>query len=290
MSYRLIFSVGLFCILLVMSVVSPVSSEETTQFEGLIEPYTFVNVGTPVEGVVKKVNVQRSAVVKKGEHLVYLESTVESAVVERARALAAVEGEIKLQQEQLAFAQRMNTRVQELFASDAISSEKKDQAATEVTQAQARLQKARENRLLARLDLQRVQALLNRRIIKSPIAGVVLERFVTSGEFVDSQPLLKLAQMDPLRVEVILPAQLLRSISPGMQAKIIPELNADQHYIATVTIVDRIIDPASGTFGVRLELPNPDYQLPGGLRCKVEFMGEQQKDTPAKDMQDCKGV
>ena len=34
-----------------------------------------------------------------------------------------------------------------------------------------------------------------------------------------------------------------------------------------------MIDPASNTFGVRLELPNPDYRLPSGLKCTVRFVG-----------------
>lgn len=32
-----------------------------------------------------------------------------------------------------------------------------------------------------------------------------------------------------------------------------------------------VIDADSSTFGVRLELPNSDYQLPSGLRCRVRF-------------------
>jgi hypothetical protein len=39
-----------------------------------------------------------------------------------------------------------------------------------------------------------------------------------------------------------------------------------------VTLMDRVIDPASGTFGVRLELPNPDYAIPSGLHCRVRFL------------------
>ncbi|MFN0162035.1 MAG: hypothetical protein ACKVQQ_12450, partial [Burkholderiales bacterium] len=35
--------------------------------------------------------------------------------------------------------------------------------------------------------------------------------------------------------------------------------------------VDRVIDAASSTFRVRLELPNPDAKLPAGLRCKVDL-------------------
>ena len=255
---------------------------EQTEFEGLIEPFELVNVGTPVEGVVENVSVERSALVEKGEPLVQLESSVENTVVKRAMVLAAVEGELELERERLAFAERMHNRVEELFQGEAISAEKRDEAATEVSLARARLQKAKENRALAILDMERAKAMLNRRTIKSPIAGVVVERFVSPGEFVDSKPLLKLAQMDPLRVEVILPASMLNSIKPGMKAQITPETDEESHYTATVSIVDRVIDPASGTFGVRLELPNPDYRLPGGLKCQVFFDDLQNTASPAK--------
>ena len=42
-------------------------------------------------------------------------------------------------------------------------------------------------------------------------------------------------------------------------------------YTANVSVVDHVFDPASGTFGVRLTLPNPGNLLPGGQRCKVTF-------------------
>ena len=40
---------------------------------------------------------------------------------------------------------------------------------------------------------------------------------------------------------------------------------------AKVSTVDRVIDPASGTFRVRLTLPNPRNDIPSGLRCQVNF-------------------
>jgi len=40
---------------------------------------------------------------------------------------------------------------------------------------------------------------------------------------------------------------------------------------ATVQIVDRVVDSASGTFGVRLEVPNPSGTMPAGVKCKVRF-------------------
>ena len=247
------------------------AEEVLTEFEGLIEPNELVDIGTPVGGVVSRVNVERSSSVKKGQPLVLLDSSVESSVVERAQVLTQVEGDLQLQKEKLAFAKRMFTRVEELFNSEAISAEKYDQAATEVVMAKARLQKAKENRELARLDLERARAMLNQRTIKSPISGIVVSRFVSPGEFVEGQPLLRVAQMNPLRVEVILPGEMFDKIKPGMKADVIPDLASNNRYSSTVAIVDRVIDPASGTFGVRLELPNPDYRLPSGLKCKVRF-------------------
>ena len=43
--------------------------------------------------------------------------------------------------------------------------------------------------------------------------------------------------------------------------------------LATVTIVDQVLDAASGTIGIRLELPNPGYALPAGIRCHARFPG-----------------
>ena len=101
--------------------------------------------------------------------------------------------------------------------------------------------------------------------------GVVVERFLHPGEYVEDQPILKLAQVDPLNVEVILPVEMLGSVKVGMRATVKPEAPVTGFYSAKVKIVDKVVDAASGTFGVRLELPNPDYQLPPGLKCKVVF-------------------
>jgi multidrug efflux pump subunit AcrA (membrane-fusion protein) len=52
-----------------------------------------------------------------------------------------------------------------------------------------------------------------------------------------------------------------------------PEAPVGGRHAATVAVVDRVVDAASGTFGIRLLLPNPDLALPAGLRCRVRFEG-----------------
>ncbi len=261
-----------FCMILVCALgLSATVQAESPLFDGLIEPSEMVNVGTPMGGVIRSIKVEKSDEVKAGDVLVLLDSSVERATVARAGAQTKIEGEIKLQQEKLAFAERAYDRLDDLFISKAISTQKKDEAETEVAIARYRLQKAKENRTLAKLDLQRANAMLNQRRISSPISGVVMERFVSKGEFVDEEPLLRIACIDPLKVEVVLPATMFGRIEKGMEVAVQSELQQENEYIATVDIVERVIDSASGTFRVRLALPNPDYHIPGGLKCTVRF-------------------
>jgi hypothetical protein len=50
-----------------------------------------------------------------------------------------------------------------------------------------------------------------------------------------------------------------------------PEAPVGGSYSATVAVVDQVFDAGSGTFGIRLALPNPDQRLPAGLRCRAAF-------------------
>lgn len=252
---------------------------ETVEYDGLIEPNVVIEIGAPAEGIVSRVAVDRSSPVKRGQTLVKLESSVEWAALEKARALSTFDGEIGLQQTQLAFAKRVHKRVENLAA---ISSHDKDQAATEIKLTEYRLKKARENRMLAKHELKKAQAVLGRCAIKSPISGVVVERYVSPGEYVNSQPLLRVAQIDPLRVEVIIPAQMFGRIRPGMTATIMPEFPEYGEQTATVNLVDSVIDAASSTFGVRLELPNAEHKMPSGLKCLVRFEIDEDADKLTK--------
>jgi multidrug efflux pump subunit AcrA (membrane-fusion protein) len=140
-----------------------------------------------------------------------------------------------------------------------------ERASGAVAHAQAELS----NRRLADLELQRTAAEVGLRTIRSPINGVVVERFMSPGEFPKQERIFKLAQIDPLRVEAYAPVSLLGKIAVGMEVQLKPEAPVSGVHRAKVTVVDRVVDAASGTFGVRMELPNPDLRMPAGLKCTV---------------------
>ena len=83
--------------------------------------------------------------------------------------------------------------------------------------------------------------------------------------------MLKLAEIDVLYVEVLLPVEAFGKVKPGMAIDVFPKVPADARYRATVKVIDRVLDAASGTFGVRLELPNPGRTIAAGMRCRASF-------------------
>ena len=238
----------------------------------VIEPNMTVELGSPAEGVVETVAVDRSDIVHQGQVLVKLESRVENAAVAVARTRARMTGELKARKASLGFERRLAARADALFDAKTISPQEKDQTSTNAAVAELQLQQSKEAKRLAELELWRAKEIMQRRTILSPIDGVVVERMVSPGELVDDEPILKLAQIDPLRVEAIVPALLFGSIQTGNVAEVTPEPPGAGVHTATVVMVDRIIDAASGTFRVRAELPNPDFAIPAGLRCKIRIL------------------
>jgi RND family efflux transporter MFP subunit len=237
----------------------------------LIHPYVLVGVSAATEGVIDRVHVDRGDLVREGQVLATLESTVERATVTLATVRTEIESALKSSQVRLDFGIRRWQRTEEMFKKDLVPLKEKDEAETAKILAEHGLLEAQENRKLALTELERTRAQLALRTVRSPITGVVTERLLHPGEYAKSVPILKLAQIDPLRVEVIVPVALYGQIHVGSRAEVVPEAPLSGTYRARVTVVDRVVDAASGTFGVRLELPNPDYRLPAGLKCRVRF-------------------
>jgi multidrug efflux pump subunit AcrA (membrane-fusion protein) len=167
--------------------------------------------------------------------------------------------------------------MQELRAQNSVPQFEADKAQTEYELAKLELAKARELRIMARANLEMERSQLALRTIVSPIDGIVVDRYAMVGESVESRSIMKLAQVNPLKVEVIAPTEYFGLIEKGMQAEIYPEQPANQVFKATVNTVDKLIDPASGSFTVRMVLPNPDDRLVGGVNCVARF----DFDTPA---------
>ena len=125
--------------------------------------------------------------------------------------------------------------------------------------------------MIACLELKEAEERLSLRTIKSPVNGVVAACLLGSAEYVGENPILTIARIDPLYVEVVAPVAFLGQIRLGAKATVFPEAPVGSEHTADVIVVDKVVDAASGTFGVRLKLRNKGYKLPAGLKCRVVF-------------------
>lgn len=251
------------------------AAASATPYDGLIEPSQTLEIRSPVSGLISQVHVARGGLVKKGAVLVSLDASVERSAAELARYRATVDGALKASESRLQHAERRLKRRAELAEKNYGTAQEREDAEAEQRIAQADLQLARENRQLARLEHEHATTLAGQKQLRSPIEGVVVDQGLWPGEMAEAgdgrKPILKIAQINPLRVSVLLPAALYPKIKLGMKAEVLPEKPMEGRYASTVSMVDRVIDAASGTFRVHLLLPNANGALPGGLKCKVQF-------------------
>lgn len=252
-------------------------------FDCMISPNEVIDIGSDVRGRIREIGVERGDYVEAGQVLAQIESSVEEAAARAARARAERLVEIEASTTNLALGQKRRDRARQLFDRNALSLDTRDEVEAKATLAALELEQSRENHRLAEIQLEQSVADLERRTIRSPISGYVVERLMSPGEVIDEEAMLRIAQVDPLRVEAILPADWFGRPQIGGRAEVVPEAPLDAPRDAEVTIVDPVLDGASGTFGVRLRLPNPDRVVPAGLRCQVRFLAGGERPAPAKE-------
>lgn len=244
---------------------------ESVGLDCVIEPSREVALSSAVTGIIESIEVDRGDTVGEGQLLARLNSGVERASVELAKQRAESELNISSQKELLELAKRARKRVDTLRTNNMISEKEQDETRTTARLAQLDYDTAVEERTIAELEYKRAQEVLKLREITSPLTGYVVDRFKNVGEYVEEQPILVLAQVNPLHVEVIAPVELYRKIKAGMSARIFPEAPIGGELEAVVKTVDPVVDAASGTFRVRLELDNSDNSIPAGIACSIAF-------------------
>lgn len=111
-------------------------------------------------------------------------------------------------------------------------------------------------------------------VVRAPFDGVITRRFVHVGEAVQSgppapQPLIALAALDALRVDVVVPQSTAEAIRAARTAAIIED-DGTRVPAAKVTVFP-YADPATHTFRVRVELPAGSKGLYPGMTVKVAF-------------------
>jgi RND family efflux transporter MFP subunit len=253
------------------------SLAQAQSYDCMINANQLVEVRSPVTGLLQSVPVKRGDFVKAGATVATLDSSVEQANVDVAHFKAQMMGQIEASKAKVSMLHKKVDRAADLYAKGAyVSAQEKEDAEQEMLVAEGDAKEAVESQQLATLQWKQAQSELNRRSLRSPVDGVVVDQYLFPGEYVggneSKKPILKLAQIGVLRVEAILPVAMYGKVKRGGKVRMIPEIPLEGGAIAgVVNHVDHVVDSSSGTFGVVVFIENPENRIPAGIRCKMEF-------------------
>lgn len=248
-----------------------VSAVQAAPLACLIEPSQVVDIGSPVVGVLATVAVERGDTVRRGTVVATLRREVERANLSAASQRSEVQAELRAARAAAELARSKLARAEDLRRQNFISEVAVEQARSEAEVAYRRVDAVREQQRAAASDTETARSQFAQRELAATIDGVVVERYLHPGERVDDKPILRLARLDPLRVELVLPLSDLGRLKTGDTVHLKPDYPGAPRKAATVERVDRIVDAASRTFRARLNLPNPDHAILAGVRCLPEW-------------------
>ena len=234
-------------------------NSDSQRYDCVIGPKSIVDLGTAEEGVITQVLVERGQVVKVGDVIAELNSELETLQVKLRKLRANNKVEIDSSQARLKFRIIQMGRIDELHSKKVTSTKHRDEALIERDLAEFAVDAAKLDHRFAQVELKQAEARLKRRTVLSPVDGIVTDVIMAAGEFAHEQATVAtIAELDPLYVEVFLPVGLYGRVIEGMMASVYPEQPIGGAFKAEVSVVDRVFDAASRTFGVRLVMPNED--------------------------------
>lgn len=225
------------------------------------------DVAPEASGRVIATPVDVGAFVDRGAVLVRLRSVDASLRLDEARAAATrAEASVKLAESQNALAQTTAQRYTNLLATGDVSRTVADTARTEAETQQQNVATARAALEEARAQLALAEKALGDVVIRAPFAGYISTRQVSVGEYVQpSTPVVQLLQVDPLRLQLTIPAIQAANVAVGQVVTSHVDAYPNRTFTGAISAVNPAISPESRSFTAEARVPNRDAALRPGM-------------------------
>jgi len=277
-------------------------------FQGLTRPSRDVDLVLRVSGVLADLPVTPGQAVKEGDLIAELRSELERQSLDIARLKAESDHDIRLAETAQKLRQTELNQLEELESKEAASKWEVETTRVEVELEAVKAEAARFKKQLAELDYRREQLLLAERKLLAPFDGAILRTLKEAGEGVaDLEPIAVLVRLNPIWVECHIPPDLFNQVRVGAKAVVrmndatlaskktrvdmLPneaapafksarqEALPDEAAVPVtregiVVAADPLVDAASSTFRVIVEVPNGDGAIVAGALARVHFPKE----------------
>ena len=239
-----------------VATVVPVPTDVQLALPGTLHAWQDTPLYARSEGYLVRLHADIGDEVKAGQLLAEIDTPDLDQDLMAARAQAAQA------EAQLDLAESTDRRYQALLARRSVSEMDADQRATAVRAGRADLN-------LARARLNRLEELSRFKRVTAPFAGRITRRQAEPGVLVGpSTPLFQLASIDRLRVQVQVPQSNMRSVVPGLPARLTVREFPNQTFEGKVTRTSGSLDSAR-TMTAEIELNNSDRLLMPGIYAEV---------------------
>lgn len=246
------------------------------EYVGRIRAQQFVEVRARVEGYLESMLFAEGKYVTKNQVLFVINQDQYRAKADKARA------QLKKDEAQALKAKRDLERIRPLYAQNAASQ-------LDLDNAQAAYETAEASVSMSQADLDQAELELGYTIVRSPLSGHISERYVDLGTLVGTggkSLLAAIVKSDTVLVDFSMTAldylktkernvnlgqkDSTRSWQPNISITLAD--NTVYPFKGLVDFAEPQVDPRTGTFSVRAEMPNPKHVLLPGQFTKVKLL------------------
>jgi membrane fusion protein, multidrug efflux system len=234
-----------------------------------------------VSGRLESVLVRLGDRVSRGQRIAKIEDQEIREQVNQAQASFEVSAAtIRQREADLKLAQTNLERSRNLFERQLIPKQTFDDTEARYQAAAAQLDLARAQHSQAQARLDELKINLANTVIASPVSGFIGKRSLDQGAWVTpNSPFLSVVDISRVRLVANVVEKDLRRISQGMQADVSVDAFPGEKFKGTIAHVAPVLDPATRTAQIEVEIPNPNFRLKPGMYAKVDFTVERKENT-----------
>jgi RND family efflux transporter MFP subunit len=251
----------------------PAAPPETTSVSGPLIVEHQVEIAAQRDGIVAAIHAQPGSRVKAGTVLATLDDRQISADLEAARAKTrSIAADLKNWEAEAKVLEADYQRAEKLWEAHVIPQEqlqhtqyKAESDKWDVLRVKEMLTNAQQNERSLELELEKTS-------IRAPFDSIVARRYVREGQQVaKGDKLFWVTAEAPLRLRFTLPERFLGHVKKGLQLPLTSPDVPDEIHTAKVIEISPVVDPASGTIEVLVELTGPPGQLRPGMTARLSL-------------------
>jgi RND family efflux transporter MFP subunit len=233
-----------------------------------------VDVVPKVAGRLQTITVRLGDSVRKGQLLAQLDDReIREQVLQAEASYEVGRATIRQREADLKFAETNLERTRNLFARQLLPQQNLDDADArqQAAAAQVDLSRAQFDQARARLDELRLN-LENTRVV-SPVDGFVARRQLDPGAFASSSaPVVSVVDISVVRLVANLVEKDLRRVQTGTPTRVDVDAFPGEIFDGRVARVAPVLDPATRTAQMEVEIPNPQHRLKPGMYARVALL------------------